>query len=148
MFNFFHLSVYLSTRITPVKETWFHFSGVALKIFFKTPYLYIYISLKIFCEWLLTRNINQSLFGKQFYSSMFHNIFYYTQLAFVFRLQEEFYIIHKYIVIFFIFLFFGKILISLTSFFLSRSFVLVIVSWWIFRHHIMRKNLYKKLMFQ
>ena len=52
---------------------------------------------------LLTKNICQSVFVKRFYFPIFYNIFSYTQLAFVFHLQEEFCIFRDQI---FCFLFF------------------------------------------
>ena len=39
----------------------------------------------------ILENISQSLFVKHFYFPAFHDIKFYTQLTFVFHLQEVFY---------------------------------------------------------
>ena len=60
-------------------------------------------ALLFLCQQSLTRfltNNIQSLFVKRFYFSIFHNTFIYTQIALVFYLLEDFYIIHSHIVAF------------------------------------------------
>ena len=49
---------------------------------------------------VLSKRIIQSLFVKWFYFSIFCNIFFYTKLAFVFYLQNDFHFVCKHIVAF------------------------------------------------
>ena len=58
---------------------------------------FIYLSRKNLAQ---PKNVSQSLFVKQFYFSTFQNNFFYTQLVFVFHLQEYFYVICKRIDVF------------------------------------------------
>ena len=50
------------------------------------------------CYFLYWQNISNSLFVKYFYFSVFCNIFFYTQLVFVFHLLRDYYLVSDCIV--------------------------------------------------
>ena len=83
--------------------------------------------------WIL-ETISQFLFVKHFYFSLSYNIFFYTlYIFFIFR--ESFISFTHILSLFFSLLFLGKSVIFFTRHILwSLFFVLVIFSWWIFRH--------------